>query len=279
MQKLAVNKGFTLIELAIAMTIGSVVTIGITTSYSIQQETFLTHQHVSAMQQQVRSALFILKREIRLAGYEATSSPAGAGFKSALTGKIEFTMDDKEVDGIIGKFERSTFALLSTADPATIDVDGIADNGSSVLVRIQKDESDNDVINKIAGDIRALTFAYAYDEDEDGNLDSLGVGGQTVWAYDSDGNGYLDTHLDTNNDGWIDSNDTEGGEKLTDIGLNEVSINKIRAVKIWILARTEAMTKWSVTNREYVVGYDRIKPQDNYKYMLMETIVDCRNMT
>ena len=74
------RKGFTLIELLIAMVVASIIMAAIYTAYRSQAEAHRTQQLVVQMQQNMRAALYLLEREIRMAGYSITDPPAAAGF-------------------------------------------------------------------------------------------------------------------------------------------------------------------------------------------------------
>ena len=95
-----------------------------------------------------------------------------------------------------------------------------------------------------------------------------------IWAIDTDSDGDLDTHLDTNDDGIIDNNDAPGGTALA----AEVDINRIRAVRTWILVRTGAPIRGYKDNRTYIVGARRISVNDSYQRRFLVDTVVCRNM-
>ncbi|MDJ0985174.1 MAG: prepilin-type N-terminal cleavage/methylation domain-containing protein [Desulfobacterales bacterium] len=74
------RKGFTLIELLIAMVVASIVLGSIYAAYRSQTQAHRTQQLVVQMQQNMRAALYLLEREIMMAGYSITDPPAPAGF-------------------------------------------------------------------------------------------------------------------------------------------------------------------------------------------------------
>ena len=74
------RKGFTLVELLVAMVVASLVMAAIYTAYRSQAQAHRTQQLVVQMQQNMRAALYLLEREIRMAGYSITDPPAPAGF-------------------------------------------------------------------------------------------------------------------------------------------------------------------------------------------------------
>ena len=125
----------------------------------------------------------------------------------------------------------------------------------------------------LANNIEAIGFACAYDSNDDGKLDTSSSG-HILWAIDSNNDGQLDTLLDTNDDGVIDINDNPSGIALS----NPVSIDQIRSVKIWLLARSRRPDRSYINKNTYVVANKRITPGDNYRRRLLVTTVTCRNM-
>jgi hypothetical protein len=100
-------------------------------------------------------------------------------------------------------------------------------------------------------------------------------GGNIIWAIDKDGDGDLDLSLDTNDDGVIDTNDSTAGVALA----SEVDISRIRAVKIWLLARTARVDRDFTDSTTYVVSDKQLQCPDNFRCRLLTTAVSCRNMS
>ncbi len=86
------NKGFTLIELMVALAVTSILLAGIYTTYITQLKSHLTQQLLVEMQQNLRGSMQLIEREIRMAGYDPTQS-AGAGVTTMLANSFRFTMD------------------------------------------------------------------------------------------------------------------------------------------------------------------------------------------
>jgi type IV pilus assembly protein PilW len=62
------QKGFSLIELLVAMAIASILMAGIYTFYQNQLKTHITQQQMVDMQQDARAAMYMMTRDIRMAG-------------------------------------------------------------------------------------------------------------------------------------------------------------------------------------------------------------------
>ncbi|UCF92649.1 MAG: PilW family protein [Desulfobacterales bacterium] len=253
------NNGFTLVELLIAMVIGIMVLAGIYAAFNSQQKSHVKEQQVVDAQQNVRGAAHFMAGEIRLAGMDEKGT-AGAGFLIAGPHAIQFTMDRNDDEDVADTDENIAYGFSAAADA---DFDGRADAGAAPIARFASSD------DEIAEDIHAVAFAYAFDDDGDGELDfadapplnGLLDAGEETWAYDLDGDGLLDT----NNDG--------SGPLAV-----PVSLAKIRAVRIWLLARTRSPLRGYAGPKSYSVGDKTVHVSDSYQYRLLTTTVKCRNM-
>lgn len=266
------EKGLTLVELLIAMTI-SVIALGLAYStYSAQQRAYTNEQLVMDMQQSARSALAFMRREIRMAGYNPLG-PSGAGsvdgFKAVRGDRISFTLDLNGDGDDADDSEAITYRLKDVNDT---NEDGIADAGIADLFRYHREGSDD--CSVLSFDIHAVGFAYAFDNDNDGQLDVFPDAPEVViWAVDLTGDGQLDTFLDTNKNGVIDATDNSAGSALSAL----VPMANVRAVSIWLLARTRYPIPGYTESETYVVGPRRVTPNDNYKRTLLNGIAMVRN--
>jgi type IV pilus assembly protein PilW len=252
------KSGFTLIELLMAMVTGIIVLAGIYAAFNSQQKIHTKEQQVVDAEQNVRGAAHFMVREIRLAGMDQTGN-AGAGFLIAGPHSIQFTLDRNDNENVLDADENITYRFSAAVDA---NADGYADSGAAPLTRVT---AAND---RLAEDIHAVGFAYAFDDDGDGEVDFVdgdgdGVldAGEEIWAYDSDAGGNLDWDNDT-------------GAALA----SDVNFDKIRAVRIWILARTRQPLRDSSGPKNFIVGDKPVNVNDNFKYRLLTTTVKCRNM-
>ena len=106
------ENGFTLIELMIAMAISTVVLGGIYGVYGAQVKQHKAQRQIAGMQQNIRAVMFLLERDIRLAGYSTADPAADAGFVAAFAtphdscgattdgDHIAFTVDNDNSGGI-----------------------------------------------------------------------------------------------------------------------------------------------------------------------------------
>jgi type IV pilus assembly protein PilW len=251
----SLRNGFSLVELLVAMAIAGVVMAAVFKIYTTQQDSYVLQEQVAEMQQSGRTAKYVMTREIRMAGYDPTGL-AGAGFISAGGTIIHFTMDITDEDGTI-----------------TVPGDDITYSLSANKELMRNDGANNQAVVE---NVEAVGFAYAFDADDDGSIDTS-AGGNIMWAIDSDvtdADSRLDTYLDTNDDGIISLDDNAAGAGLA----TPVPLDKIRAVKMWILARTGREDKAFADTTTYVVADQRVNANDGSRHHLLTTTVKCRNM-
>ena len=295
------NKGFSLVELLIAMAVASILMGLIYNTYQAQQKSYTSQNLAVEMQQNIRAAMSLMKREIRMAGYDplevgsdgidndginGVDDPGeSSGIIAAAGNFIQFSFDQFSVDiidpdydpnGATTEWDEILHYGFTTGDG---DLDGIADDGAESLSRIDANGGRTEVI---AYDIQGIAFAYAFDDDGTLQLDTTATAGgndNVIWAIDTDNDGFLDTVLDTNDDGLIDASDTQGGVDLVPaFWPNTVPIHNIRAVRIWMLARSRAPIRGFSDNNTYVVGAARVNSSDGFQRRLLVDTVNCRNM-
>jgi type IV pilus assembly protein PilW len=173
------------------------------------------------------------------------------------------------------------------------DRDGVADSGAAPFRR-QKPETGAGLVTFIEN-THAVAFAFAFDYDNnavdtDGLLDTS-PNGNVIWAFDSDGadtdgDGILelDTILDTNDDGVINAADTPGGDDITNVGgavawtTTVVPLDHIRAIRVWLLVRSDSPIRGHTENTTYVVGARRVIPNDNFRRRMLSTVIKCPNL-
>ncbi|MBW2185563.1 MAG: PilW family protein [Deltaproteobacteria bacterium] len=256
------TRGFTLIEVLIAMFVSLVIMGGAYMFFNNQQRQTTIQTNVSDAQQTLRAAMDFMSRDIRMIGYDPTNSDnfgiTDIKFRdlddsTSTTGNsfIRFTWDKIE-DGVVANDETIDFGLV---DSATI-TPGITD----LYLRLPNDTNTRDVLS---ANIISLGLAYAYDNDNNGELDTDGAG-DIIWAVDKD-----------NDDDWDSLNTTTGVTAETGTPIDE---STIRAVRIWLLSQSLSPDPKYTDTNTYIVGSHIITPNDNFRHRLQERTVLCRNM-
>jgi type IV pilus assembly protein PilW len=149
------NKGFTLIELMVALAVSSILMAGIYTTYITQLKSHLTQQLLVEMQQNLRGSMQLIEREIRMAGYDPTQT-AGAGITTMQATSFGFTMD------LNGDGDFVDPAQTSGKDPNEDVRYGINTSGS-----LGREVSGGGGLQPLAEFTDALNFVYL---DKDGNV-------------------------------------------------------------------------------------------------------------
>jgi type IV pilus assembly protein PilW len=104
------QKGFTLVEMLIALAIGSLLLASLYNFYLTQKKTNDIREQIAEMQQNARGGMALIVREIRLAGYNPTGAP-GVGITAAGSNTIRITMDLNENGNTNDTNEDITYSL------------------------------------------------------------------------------------------------------------------------------------------------------------------------
>jgi type IV pilus assembly protein PilW len=276
-------KGFSLVEMLVAMAAGLIVMLAINSAYVNYQRSHVTQQLVVHMQQNARAAMSLMKREIRMTGYDPV---AADGVDNDSANGVDDAAESSGAGIIEAKYDTASGIPIMRFS-ADLDYDWTVVGDEDITYTLVGTELQRNG-QIVAYDIEAVGFAYAFDDDGDGALDVSdpagglvpGNNGNIIWAVDSNlGDHKLDHFLDTDDDGIIDANDTEGGDGMT----GQVLIANIRAVRIWLLARTRQPIKGHIDNQTYAVGPLHRGPADGdwdarKRRVLLTTTVYCRNM-
>jgi prepilin-type N-terminal cleavage/methylation domain-containing protein len=147
------KKGFSLIELLVAMVIMSVVSLAIYGVFSVSSRSYTTQGVTADVQQSVRAAMEVMLQDIRAAGLDPTSS-GNFGIELAEAAKLRFTSDSIDAgifNGVLDSTnsERITYVLVGTQlDQILYETTASEDNGPLI------------------SDVQNLAFTYF---DADGN--------------------------------------------------------------------------------------------------------------
>ncbi len=288
------SAGFSLLELFLASVVGLIVLAAVVSLYWMQAIGHRRERVNLSLQQTSRPTVDLMHREFRITAVD--------GETKGQFGIIKIRRDDNG---------NSTFGYTSDVGGGPYNLNGVYEPDDeyyeyslldfdtvSGILDIDSDDGSLHFCKTIGiadpkrvlvlSNIEALTFAYAFDNDNNNLLDTATTpdGSGVIWAIDSNQDDKLDTSIDSNFDGRVVFGDkTEDLVVLT--GTTDIEPNRIRAIKIWILFRsTEAYTIGakgaSQFKREYYVGDRRIVTgpgyDPRYQRVLFTFTVYLRNM-
>jgi prepilin-type N-terminal cleavage/methylation domain-containing protein len=287
------KRGFSLVEMMTALAIVSIVMAGVYTMYLTQTQSHATQEVVVDMQQGIRLAMYLIEKEIRMAGYDPTHSGT-AGIVSAQRAAITFTMDitGGETDGIDndgdGEIDGSDLAL--NHDGLDNDADTLVDEDDEGDETRYGDGDVNDALEKI-------TYSLSDDTNGDGIADSLDCSLQRQYwdgaAWQPDPPADIAFNIDALNFVYLDAN----GNDLIDYGLNpprvpDARLGDIRTVQVTIVARGgqnplrglpgNKLDTHTYMNQQKRPGdnWDIILPvpNDRFRRFMLTAEVRCRNL-
>ncbi|RTZ96774.1 MAG: hypothetical protein DSY90_09615 [Deltaproteobacteria bacterium] len=161
------NKGFTLIEVLIALGIAGVVLAAAYSIFMVQQNSYKRQEQITEMQQNLRAAMTFMAREIRMAGADPLSTGA-ASIISADSHTLRFSSDVSggQSDGIDNDHDGS----IDEADEERFSDGDVDDSGENISYTFTDSDSDGtpDRIDRntggglqpLAENIDALDFVY-----------------------------------------------------------------------------------------------------------------------
>jgi type IV pilus assembly protein PilW len=140
------------VELLVTLVVSGVVLAGICSTFYSQHTSYLNQEQMVSMQQNLRAAMYIMEREIRMAGHDPNGE-SGAGIVTANSSSIRIAQD-----------------LTNNAGTGIPDGD-VGDPGEDITYSLQDADGDGDTdlvrndhngagVQMFAEDIDALNFVY-----------------------------------------------------------------------------------------------------------------------
>ena len=242
-------KGFTLIEVLITLAISGILMTSVYAAFQAQQDSYLAQDQVAEMQQNIRAGIFMMTREIRMAGFDPTEG-AGSGITTASVSQLAFTQDiNADQDG-----------LDNDADGSTDETDGSEDFPNGIL------GDSNEAI--------AYGFSNTNDADANGIVDDLNADGLQNDAAPlgrNTGGGFqpVAENIQAIEFQYLDSS-----------GAVTATLADIKSIQISILARAGNPDRKFINSLAYTTASAAVWGpfNDNFRRRFEIVTVKCRNM-
>ena len=311
------NKGFTMIELLIAMAISTMAMAAIYTAYNIQQKSFRQQNMISQMQQNARAAMFMLTRDVRMAGFGMASGQISYydGSNTVTINAVTGTNSNPDTINIIYA-DASCTTFITTAMPtpsSELNVDDTSCFAANDLV-IVSDGTNADIIQITAIQSSMGTeklqhnsgmnpdTGKKYLNSPSGTSHAYGAGASMYklkWiSYDIDSSDSAHPRLRVDTDGPLGGSSSQPfAENIEDLQIvyifedgNELNMyddgtdaddtndaDDIRSVRVSVLARTDTIDINFSGNRPALEDHGA-GPVDKYRRRLLTSTIKIRNL-
>jgi type IV pilus assembly protein PilW len=155
------SSGVTLIELLVGLVICGMVAAGIYQVFIAQGKAYTVQEQVTEVQQSVRSAMEILLRDLRMAGYDSDNLASTITISTPLAnlGDNAIAVNYEYYDKTLAQYQKHTVGYWR-------------DGGSSRLIRQLTVNDAATPQETLLENVEDLHFTYGVDVDEDGSLDN-----------------------------------------------------------------------------------------------------------
>ena len=155
------QQGFTLVELLVAMAMAGIVIGAIYSTYKSQQDSYVAQTHVAEMQQNLRAALYVIGRDIRMAGFNPAGITDLAGFVPSLPDGD--TTDTTNAENIAFTIDDDANGAINTDDDDEQIAYRIYEDIPNDIYELQKSKVSTDEWLTVADNIEAIDFVYLDD--------------------------------------------------------------------------------------------------------------------
>ena len=164
MNAMTCRKGFTLLELLVAMAISVIIVAAAYFFYNTQVQTRLTQERVLDIQQNLRAAMVMMGSDIRMAGYDPEGT-TDAGITAATASTLTFTTSvEAEANGVDDDGDGDTDEAGEAALPMTLET-------ISYTLNDEDGDGDQDLVRVVGTsrvvvgeNMEALEFNYVLDD-------------------------------------------------------------------------------------------------------------------
>lgn len=148
------RKGITLIELLIALVICGMVAAGIYRVFIAQSKAYTVQEQVTEVQQSVRSAMEIILRDLRMAGYDNDSILSTVTIPSPVAnlGDNDITVNYEYYDKTLAQYQKHTVRYWRDGSTSSLirqlTINDVAGPQETLLENVEKLEFDYGIANE-----------------------------------------------------------------------------------------------------------------------------------
>ncbi len=274
------NKGFTLLEIMIAMMVGSILIVAIFKTFIASNKAVALQMRKAEVMQNLRSSMFVIEAEIKRIGYNPACLQGihAPGITRADVGSMSFQADLNE-NGRSFSVNAITFAPVKPAI------------GSFFLGKKVTRAPGGLYITKETDPHEVITLGLKKDSKGNGDTDNDGVANSfpcLLWrdTISERGNAY---HLPVANNievvNFVYLNNVgdlvDGTVEEIEYPVSDIRIPLIKKIQITIIARSSTERHNYVNNHKYSNAQDQtiLEPMnDGYERTMLTKTIDCRNL-
>jgi len=311
-EKKTQNHGFTLIELLIAMVISLMVMGAIYGTFKSQQDSFIIQDQVTAMQQNLRGGMYVMSRDIQMAGFITnfdSRTYTNISWDTTVPGTNEvirpliYGRNNDSVNGNGVKNNTDVLVIikasndpadsrqLASGDPVTnttltlspFDLNLDASTYKfGLLVKSDLSRAEIFQVQSKAGNV--VTFTNPLQENY-GNGDRVYRADVIIYKVNEDAThpSLLRQNLGNDNGFQIVAENVDNLQ-LQYVLANGSTVDNpaqwadVRAVQICLLARSDRINRGYTNTKTYTMGDQAITPGDGYRRKLLTALVKTRNV-
>lgn len=267
------QSGFSLLELMVALAVSGIVLTGIYGAYQDQLRTSITQERIVDMNQNLRVAMYLIERDLRMGGANPTGDDTiQAGFTVAQANVLEIAMDDGGTDNVAGNSNAIDDGIDNDEDGM---IDESAEDGADNDGDGTTDEADEEA-EWFDGDITDQSEIVRFDLNGTTLRRLFNTAGSTA----------------ASNGDWIALNINaldfvylDGDSLVMPTPVTGTALEDIRSVQVTIVARAGAnvpvLARKVTDNTVYRNPQGTIvftAPGDQFRRQMVTTTIKCRNM-
>ena len=303
--KMRSNSGFTLVELLVAIALGLVILAGLYNTFKSQHDSYIVQDQVAAMQQNLRAAMYMITRDLQMAGYytnfdrdNTRSIDLGDDFPEQTGRPLFFPINNYDLGGETVREGTDVLVMIKAAEgtdaPVTTYIPEGTGSLSGKLSGFGDGENENQYGLLVKTDLRTADFFDVTDPNLNENYDTSDMVFRAdiiIYKIEDEAGRPM---LKRKNRGVVDQYHTvaENIENMQIMyhlendavpkhgdEIDNTNRPRIRAVEVILVGRTAHLQRGYVDTNAYdFADNPNQNPGGNYRRKVLSTIVKTRNV-